>query len=111
MDVCPPQSNLTTTGYSRVELRKAFAFFGWSVMCAAIGFTVAGEQWVNGVDAILNPSGLVSGISAQNLSHLEISFAGMLVSGMIGIAFFVHGCFLFASEKRIEAVKKPTIVC
>ena len=102
MDSCPPQANLTTRGHSRVTLRKAFSFCGWSMLCAAIGFSFAGEQWIRGVSLILNPDELVSGISTQNLANLEVCFAGMLLSALFAVANLVRGCVLFASERRCE---------
>ncbi len=98
----PAQSNLTTKGDSRVTLRKAFAFFGWSLLCAAIGFSVAGEQWADGIDSILHPHEMASGISTQNLSSLEVCFAGMLISAVFATAYFVRGCFLLLSESHCE---------
>ena len=103
MESCPPQANLTTMGHSRAALRRAFAFCGWSVLCTAIGFSMAGEQWANGIDSILHPSEMASGISTQNLSNLEICFAGMLICALIATAYLVRGCVLLVSEKRFEA--------
>lgn len=103
MDSCPPQSNLTTMGHSRVALRRAFAFCGWSMLCTGIGFSVAGEQWANGIDSILHPSEIASGISTQSLSNLEICFAGMLISALVATAYLIRGCVLLVSETRCKA--------
>ncbi len=103
MESGQPQANLTTMGHSRAALRRAFAFCGWSVLCAAIGFSMAGEQWADGIASILYPSEMASGISTQNLFNLEICFAGMLVSALIATAYFVRGCLLLVSERRFEA--------
>ncbi len=103
MDSCPTSSNRTTLGYSRVALRKAFMFCGWSVLSAAIGYSVAGEQWANGMDSILHPSEMASGISAQNLSNLEICCAGMVLTALCAIASLVRGCILLVSERRYGA--------
>ena len=103
MGFWPTQSNLTTKGNSRVTLRRAFAFCGWSVLCTAIGFSVAGEQWADGIDSILHPHEMVSGISTQNLSSLEVCFSGMLLSAVFATAYFVRGCFLLLLERHCEA--------
>ena len=99
----PTQSNLTTKGDSRVTLRRAFAFCGWSVLCAAIGFSVAGEQWADGIDSILHPHEMASGISTQNLSSLEVCFAGMLIFVAFATAYFARGCFLLFVERHCES--------
>ena len=90
-------------GHSRVAFRKAVAFCGWSMLSAAIGYSVAGEQWANGMEVILYPREMVTGISAQNLSNLEICVAGMLLAALLAIASLVHGCVLLVSERRYEA--------
>ena len=98
----PAQSKLTTKGDSRVILRRAFAFCGWSALCAGIGFSVAGEQCADGIDAILHPYEMASGISTQNLSSLEVCFAGMLIFIVFATGYFVRGCFLLLLERNCE---------
>jgi hypothetical protein len=77
------------------------------MLCAAMGFVVAGEQWAKGVDSILNPAEMASGISTQNLSNLEVCFAGMLLSAFVATASLVRGCVLLVNERRCEASSTP----
>lgn len=90
-------------GHSRVALRKAFAFFGWSMSCAAISFALAGEQWASGISSLLHPEATVSGISADNLSYLRICIAGMLVSTILAGFHLLQGSLLLAIEKNVES--------
>ena len=111
MDICPQRSNLSAMGHSRVAIRKAFAFCGWSIMCGAVGFALVGEQWARGIASILSLTDFVSGISAENLSTLEICFAGMLVSAIFAVGFFIQGCIQFAMERYAESQAARKVIC
>lgn len=101
MDSCPTQLSMTTRGPARTSFRKAFAFFGWSCMCWAVGFALAGEQWTNGVEVLVMPDEIISGISGRNLSILKISIAGTFVSGVAAMLYFMQGCVQMVLESTV----------
>lgn len=103
MDTCHSQFDLTAMGHSRVALRKAVSFCGWSLLSAAIGYSFAGEQWMSGMTSIFHPNEMASGISAQNLSNLEFCCLGMLLSAVLAAGNLVVGCILLVSENRSES--------
>lgn len=80
-------------------------------MSAAVGFALVGEQWARGIASILNVTDFVSGISAENLSILEICFAGMLVSAIFSIAFFIQGSIQFVMETSAESQATNEVIC
>ena len=81
------------------------------MMSAAVGFALVGEQWARGIASILNLTDFVSGISAENLSILEICFAGMLVSAIFAVGFFVQGCTQFVMERYAEFQASREVIC
>jgi len=67
-------------------------------MCWAVGFALAQGQWTNGIEVLMNPGDVVSGISGGNLSMLRISLIGTLVSGLVGLLYFTQGCSQMMAE-------------
>ena len=102
MGDCPPNTDLINNANSQAAIRKSFAFCGWAMMCAAMGFVMIGDQWENGIGLILSESDSGFGVSTQKLAQLRFCCMGAVLSGIFAFGHLLHSAILFVREKDCE---------